>query len=81
MTDLDKLRALLPHWIEHNAEHAAEFRRWAHLAGQAEADIEAAAAQMEAANASLAAALEKLGGPLEQHHHSHDHNHPHEHEE
>ena len=26
MTDLDKLRALLPHWIEHNAEHAAEFQ-------------------------------------------------------
>jgi hypothetical protein len=67
MTDLDKLRALLPHWIEHNTEHAAEFRRWAQLAGQAEPDIQAAAVQMEAANASLAAALEKLGGPLEQH--------------
>ena len=29
MTGRDKLRALLPHWIEHNAEHAAEFRLWA----------------------------------------------------
>ena len=28
-TDEDKLRILLPHWIEHNAEHAAEFRQWA----------------------------------------------------
>ncbi|MGD2206091.1 MAG: hypothetical protein PVH17_04860 [Anaerolineae bacterium] len=67
MTDLDKLRALLPHWIEHNAAHAAEFRRWAKPAGEAEADIEAAAAQMEAANAALAAALETLGGPVEHH--------------
>ncbi|MFN2166929.1 MAG: hypothetical protein ACK2U9_11805 [Anaerolineae bacterium] len=78
MTDLDKLRALLPHWIEHNAEHAAEFRRWAHLAGQAKVDIEAAAAQMEAANASLAVALETLGGPVEHQHHHHDHPHTHE---
>jgi hypothetical protein len=32
MTDQSKLRALLPHWIEHNAEHAAEFRNWAEKA-------------------------------------------------
>ena len=25
VTDLEKLRVLLPHWVEHNAEHAAEF--------------------------------------------------------
>ena len=54
MTGQDKLRTLLPHWIEHNAEHAADFRLWAGLAGEAEADIEAAAAQMEAANEALA---------------------------
>jgi len=67
MTDQDKLRLLLPHWIEHNAEHAAEFRRWAGLAGEqsAAADIEAAAARMEAANEALAAALDKLGGSPE----------------
>jgi len=28
-TDLDKLRVLLPHWIEHNEEHAASFESWA----------------------------------------------------
>lgn len=72
MTDQDKVRALLPHWIEHNAEHAAEFHRWAGLAGEAEGDIKAAAAQMEAANVALEAALEKLGGPAEHHHHQHD---------
>ena len=77
MTEQDKLRVLLPHWIEHNAEHAAEFLRWAGLAGGAAADIKAAAAQMEAANQALAAALEKLGGPVEHAHHHHDQAHEH----
>jgi hypothetical protein len=77
MTERDKLRALLPHWIEHNAEHAAEFRRWAQSAGDAAADIEAAAAQVEAANETLAAALEKMGGAAAYYqvegHHGHSH--------
>jgi hypothetical protein len=61
MTDREKLQALLPHWIEHNAEHAAEFRRWADVATEAGPEIEAAATQLEAANAALTIALEKLG--------------------
>jgi len=73
MTARDKLRALLPHWIEHNADHAAEFRRWAEQAGEAEADIQVAAAQMEAANEALLAALAKLGGSMENHDHPHEH--------
>jgi hypothetical protein len=71
MTDRDKLRTLLPHWIEHNTEHAADFCLWAERAGEAQADIEAAAARMEAVNEALAAALDKLGGPLDTHHHHH----------
>jgi hypothetical protein len=62
-TDLEKLRVLVPHWIEHNAGHAAEFRAWAARAGGAGEDILAAAVQMESANEALQAALEKLGGP------------------
>lgn len=74
MTGQDKLRAMLPHWIEHNIEHAAQFRLWAGLAAEAEADIEMAAVQMEAANEALTAALEKLGGSMADHvhHHAHD---------
>jgi len=60
MTEQEKLRALLPHWIEHNTEHESEFRRWAELAGPAQADLDAAADQLEAANGALAAALVKL---------------------
>ena len=73
MAGQDKVRAMLPHWIEHNADHAADFRLWAGLAGEAEADIEAAAAQMEAANDALTAALAKLGGSMGNHDHHHQH--------
>jgi hypothetical protein len=66
-TDQDKLRVLLPHWIEHNAEHAAEFRTWAEKAraiGQEEVaeEIDLAAKQMGWVNEALSAALDKLGG-------------------
>jgi rubrerythrin len=68
MTDRDKLRALLPHWIEHNAEHAAEFRNWAEkarAAGQEEVaeEIDTAAKELGWVNEALSAALHKLGGP------------------
>ncbi len=62
MDEIEKLRVLIPHWIEHNAEHAEEFRRWAEQAGAARADLEAAADALEAASDHLRAALEKLGG-------------------
>lgn len=87
MNDIEKLRVLLPHWIDHNSEHASEFREWAGRAGAAEAHIEAAADLMEEANARLAEALEAVGGPLEHgplvedagHEHGHAHAHGHEH--
>ena len=67
MTDLDKLRALLPHWIEHNAEHAAEFQLWAEKArasGQEEVaeEIDTAAKELGWVNEALSAALRKLSG-------------------
>jgi predicted metallo-beta-lactamase superfamily hydrolase len=62
ITDLEKLRILLPHWIEHNTEHAAKFRQWAERAGEARVDIRAAAEALEQANQALKTAQEKLGG-------------------
>lgn len=67
-TAQDKLRALLPHWMEHNAEHAAEFRNWAEQArsaGQAEVadEIDTAAKELGWVNEALSSALLKLGGP------------------
>jgi hypothetical protein len=68
VTDQEKLRILLTHWIEHNREHSEEFGRWIGRAGAASAEIEAAVDHMTKAGADLEKALEKLGGPAE---HSH----------
>ena len=64
-TDMDKLRVLLPHWIEHNDEHAASFENWAAKArvlGQEKTAqrIEEAVERMAACNQALAAALQSL---------------------
>ena len=67
MNEIEKLRVLIPHWIEHNQEHAAEFRQWAEQAREATPEILAAADKMILANASLEVALEKLGGALAYH--------------
>ena len=78
MTEIGKLRALLPHWIEHNHAHAHEFGRWADTAEEAghqtAADLMRQAVQgLQQANDDLAKALDALGGPvfLEEHHHAH----------
>ena len=46
-SDVEKLRILLPHWIEHNQEHAAEFRSWADRATDAAQEILDAAEHLE----------------------------------
>lgn len=73
MYDLEKLRVLLVRWIDHNLEHAQEFRQWARRAEEsgseeAASKLEAAAQEMKVLNNSLQAALDLLGGPIE-----HDH--------
>ena len=73
MNEQEKLRVLIPHWIEHNEEHADEFRRWAEQAGEAAADIMAAAETMTRVNDFLGTALEELGGSLTVSHPEHHH--------
>lgn len=67
MNEIEKLRVLVPHWIEHNAEHAHEFRIWAERAKKAGQDrlaalIESAAQKMEMANRDLESAVVNLKG-------------------
>jgi hypothetical protein len=69
---VEKLRLLIPHWVEHNESHAAEYQEWAGKAAEAEKDILAAAEHIQACNHSLYQALERLGGPLEGEIHRHD---------
>lgn len=78
MEDLEKLRILLPHWIEHNLGHGGEFGKWADLVGAAgEQDIagllKKAEAALEEADALLREALTKSGGALSGHEHDHHH--------
>jgi hypothetical protein len=66
-SDEDKLRALLPHWIEHNTEHAAEFHLWAEKAQAAgredvAEEIALAAKQLGWVNEALNDARKKLEG-------------------
>jgi hypothetical protein len=86
MEHLEKLRVLLPHWLEHNHSHIHECQHWAdqtRAAGEkAVADaLDAVTHSMEIVNADLKKALLAAGGndsPHERHHHHHhDHDHHH----
>ena len=62
MTDAERLRILLDHWVEHNVAHGEEFERWAQRARGAgledvAREIEAAVGKLEEANASLERAM------------------------
>lgn len=82
MDNVEKLRVMLQHWIEHNKGHVEEFEKWREvmrqegqtlLAGQ----LAGAIATMSSVNELLAKALHDAGGPKvdDQHHHHHHHNH------
>lgn len=72
MNEVEKLRVLIPHWIEHNEEHASEFQRWADQVDQVGTEIHAAITAMEKVNEFLTDALDKLGGQLVSDHFHHD---------
>ena len=62
-----KIKILLGHWIEHNHDHAEEFRDWAERVkaignSAASDDIAQAAEKMETASELLSQALDKLCG-------------------
>jgi predicted RNA-binding protein len=67
MNDLEKLQLLLPHWIEHNAEHADELRSWADLiqhSGKVDVAkrLSDAAASLQNAGDHLSKLLEEASG-------------------
>ncbi len=67
INDLEKLQVLLPHWIEHNAEHADELCTWAEriqLVGKEDAAerLFAAAASLQNAGDHLSKLLEEARG-------------------
>jgi len=80
MKDIDKVRVMLPHWIEHNQSHTSEFSEWAEKLGTGTPEIAAllqrAVDSLVKAQAALQDALDMSGGPLES---SSDHGHHHHH--
>jgi hypothetical protein len=88
MKDIEKLRVMLPHWIEHNRGHGEEFSQWADklivdVPGVAQL-LKQAVGSLQDAQVALEEALAKAGGPLEgdghkhgHHHHDGDHHHHH----
>ncbi len=75
-TTQEKLRILLPHWLEHNRSHQNEFQQWMDTARDEElattvASIKKAMESMRETDKALEEALAALGGPLEKDHHHH----------
>lgn len=86
MDNVEKLRVMLQHWIEHNKGHVEEFEKWRKTMtdeGQTSlADhITEAVKTMASVNAQLGKALHEAGGPKtdveegDHHHHGHHHHH------
>ncbi len=80
MDVIEKLRVMLPHWIEHNRSHGEEFAGWAEqltptnaeLSGQLNSAVQA----LKNAQQALEKALEITGGPIaEEGGHAHGHGH------
>jgi hypothetical protein len=77
MNNTDKVRVLLPHWIEHNQGHRTEFSRWAEMMAADTPEIAAllrsAAEALDSAEHLLQEALHNAGGPLAAPGHGHHH--------
>lgn len=78
-TTMEKLRILLPHWIEHNHNHGAEFKKWADMIKNTEKEQEIINLIAKAINTTkemddvLVKILQKLGGTAKGSCHHHDH--------
>ena len=82
MDNVEKLRIMLQHWIDHNKGHVDEFDRWrATMTAEgrtALADhIHRTVELMASVNAELEKALKEAGGGHTHHEDDHDHDHDH----
>ncbi|MFH0781947.1 MAG: hypothetical protein V2B20_08345 [Pseudomonadota bacterium] len=87
MNNIEKLRVMLQHWIEHNKGHMEEFEKWrATMKDEGQislADhIHTTVELMASVNSQLEKTLTVAGGPKkdeDDHHHHHDHHGHHHH--
>jgi len=77
-TEIEKLRLLLTHWLQHNEDHGKEYAKWAAVAREAGEStaaecIEQAVDLLAKADSAFEKALTSVGGPGKGHqHHHHD---------
>lgn len=81
MNQIEKLRVLIPHWIEHNKGHGTDCQKWADIARDEGEEkiagfINEAIEAMSKVNELLEKALHEAGGPSSD---KHDHHHHHHH--
>ncbi len=83
MDTLEKIRVMLPHWIEHNQGHGKEFSQWENKLAQDNPEIARllhdAVHSLQEVQGALEEALEKAGGALEQKSGTHSHGAGHHH--
>ncbi len=83
MNDLDKLRVMLPHWINHNQGHGEEFAQWMEKLESETPEIatllDRAVHSLQEAQSALEEALHKAGGPLSDQSAGHTHSNAHHH--
>ncbi len=85
MNNIEKLRVMLPHWIEHNQGHGKEFSQWADKLTVDNPEVAVllrnAVKSLEEAETALEETLGRVGGPLAgggvHHHHHHGSGHHH----
>ncbi len=84
MDNVEKLRVMLQHWIEHNKGHMDEFEKWrgtmkdeghTSLADHIHRTVEL----MASVNVELEKTLKEAGGPKHDDDHHHDHHGHHHH--
>ena len=78
MENIDKLRVLLQHWIEHNGGHVSEFEKWQTIMSEDDkpsiaSAIGEAITQMDKVSEILTDILTECGGPKQDHGHHHHH--------
>lgn len=76
LSDSEKIRVMLPHWLDHNKNHLQEFQEWQQTAQREGLEevghlIGEAAVKMQEIDRLLTKALAAAGGAMEQHGHHH----------
>ena len=79
MNEIEKLRIILPHWIEHNKNHEEEFNKWLALMSEANTEVasllEKAVLSLQNIDTVLSQISDKIGALKGEDSQGHTHHH------